>query len=168
MRAISPNGGLFSVKKFLPWWTIAKPLTFRRASIHGNMPTALHGIVNNSSPVVRLLLQTFEFLLIGLLLAEDPFSLLSFTPHGILRSCRFRYGFTRFPINMISRPRRRRFLRFLHFVQRGTSGQKWFKRPLSPSDYNVGVGHILKVSFRMFGLAEEGWSGETLWKGADI
>src|SRR5258706_7038767 len=132
------------------------------------MPTALHGIVDDPSPVVRLLLQTFEFLLIGLLLAEDPLSLLSFSLHGTLQSCQFRHGFTWFTINMIGATHRRRFLRSLHFVQSWTSGQKWFEGPLSPSDYNVGVGHILKVSFRMFGLAEKGWSGETLWEDADI
>jgi hypothetical protein len=126
------------------------------------MPTAFHGVVDNPSPVVRLLPQTFEFLLIGLLLAEDPLRLLSFTLHGILQSRQFRQGFTRFTIHMIGVPRRRRFLRPLRFVR------KWFERPFSPSDYNVGVGHILKVSFRMFGLVEKGWSSETLWEGADI
>ena len=61
-----------------------------------------------------------------------------------------------------------RRLRLFRFVHQRRGGRECFERPLSPSDYNVRVGDILKASLRVFGLSEEVWSGEALWKSADI
>lgn len=85
MRAISPDGGrLFSVK-VVPSDVWLEALTFRGASVHSNMSTSFHRVVDDPSPVVRLLLQTFEFFLISLL-PEVLIDHLSFVFHGILRS----------------------------------------------------------------------------------